>query len=157
MKRKILYPTLATLLLLASCETKDANTENTTPPATTETLEEVAPAEKYDYAADWKILQTAFSKKDKATVLSFVPENDGDTKAAIDLSFDYAFDDEFIAKIFATDYSQLKTSEISGKDLLEFGVFYSSIEDGVEYESGIYIYLMETPEGLKLVNFLAAG
>ncbi|MCB9196486.1 MAG: hypothetical protein H6600_02900 [Flavobacteriales bacterium] len=121
-----------------------------------ETNDQLGSTEEDLYAGDWEEFKQAVISKDKDAVLFFASKQDQDLIDVLDLSYDYIFDDAMIEVITNMNYSDLPVSGLDN-NWKELGISYSSEEDGEIYESGTYLYFEERPEGLRIVNFLAAG
>lgn len=108
------------------------------------------------YEKDWLNFKESVIAKDKDAVLFFVSKQDQALMDVLDLSYDYVFDDQMIEEIEYLNYSDLPVSAMNDQ-WKELNVSYETESDGEIYESGTYLYFEERPEGLRIVNFLAAG
>lgn len=145
-------------LVLASCQYE--NTANDT--SESEGTEKSAHSEENTtvsddiYAQDWETFKQAVISKDKDAVLFFAAKNQEGLKDILDMSYDYIFDDIMIENIEDMNYSDLPKSAQNPK-WKELSTYYYGEEDGEIDESGTFLYFEERPEGLRIVNFLAAG
>lgn len=108
------------------------------------------------YKQDWDVFKQAVISKDKDAVLFFAVKHDQSLQDVLDLSYDYIFDDLMIENIENLNYEDLPASP-ANPDWKELSTYYFGEVDGEIFESGTYLYFEERPEGLRIVNFLAAG
>lgn len=140
-------------IFLASCQ-QDKPDENS---VTSRTEKGYTSEETGDiYAQDWETFKNAVITRDKETVLFFAEKNQESLRDILDLSYDYIFDDVMIENIQNLNYSDLP-NYISDTTWKELNIIYFGEIDGEIYESGTFLYFEERPEGLRIVNFIAAG
>lgn len=155
--KKILF--LGCLIFsLASCKNTDATekiSSETKPKASTSSIEDATDTGDI-YEQDWKMFKQAVINKDKDAVLFFAVKHDESLRDVLDLSYDYIFDDQMIENIENMNYSDLPMS-LENDQWRELSTFYFGEVDGELNESGTFLYFEERPEGLRIVNFLAAG
>ncbi len=119
---------------------------------------------------EWQILKQAIINKNKPVVMTFVSNEDLLLKEAIDLSYDYIFDDEMIVFIKNKSYSNLNT-QIEGmntnknsdstlqpddKKFIHFEKSYDVQLDTLSTsiaKSGITIEISEINESIKITNY----
>lgn len=144
---------LGFLLSLISCENNSDQNGNESGIVS----EESGPEQPENiYEKDWLNFKESVISKDKDAVLFFVSKQDQALMDVLDLSYDYVFDDQMIEEIEHLNYSDLPVSAMNDQ-WKELNVSYETESDGEIYESGTYLYFEERPEGLRIVNFLAAG
>lgn len=117
---------------------------------------------------EWQILKQAIINKNKPVVMTFVSNEDLLLKEAIDLSYDYIFDDEMITFIMNKSYSNLNIAiegmnknsdskiESEDKKFIHFEKSYDIELDTLSTsiaKSGITIELSEINESLKITNY----
>jgi hypothetical protein len=136
-----------------------------------------------NYENSWKILKLAITDKNKDVVMTFVSNEDILLKEAIDISYEYIFDDEMIEFITDKSYQDFitvdktnsviqneSTSIVENKRIIHFEKAYNLYLDtasasissngvySVEYipseaKSGISIELSEINQSIKITNF----
>ncbi len=152
--KKILILTSISLFLIGCTESSN---ENDAEKATTSAPEEDVQEETGDiYAQDWESFKQAVISKDKDAVLFFAVKQDQSLRDILELSYDYIFDDQMIENIENMNYQDLPVSA-DHENWRELSTYYYGEVDGEVYESGTFLYFEERPEGLRIVNFLAAG
>lgn len=145
-------------LALASCQT-DASTESSK--ESTESKSQTSPEETLEdtgdiYTQDWELFKQAVISKDKKAVLFFAEKQDQSLVDVLELSYDYIFDDQMIENIEHLNYQDIPVSGMD-ENWKELSTYYFGEVEGEIYESGTFLYFEEKPEGLRIVNFLAAG
>jgi hypothetical protein len=110
---------------------------------------------RYAYDQDWVNIKEAILKKDYKGLKNYCVDEDVDVELLID---QIHYDDELLKQLKAMSYEDLSTQEEpSGDILLVASLAVSGVEEGIEYESGIYIYLEQGDPSLMVVRYLAAG
>lgn len=116
------------------------------------------------YEKEWEVLKKAIINKDEAVVLTFVSNEDPILKEAIDISYDFIFDDEIIEKIKNLELKDLDQPGVCGTDeqMKEVGFDNNYINlhkeitndsSGILTESALEIELCKTKNGLKITNY----
>lgn len=145
-------------LILASCQNENTSNDTSGSAGTEKPAhsEESITVTGDVYAQDWETFKQAVISKDKDAVLFFAAKNQESLRDILDMSYDYIFDDIMIENIEDMNYSDLPKSA-QNPEWRELSTYYYGEEDGEIYESGTFLYFEERPEGLRIVNFLAAG
>jgi hypothetical protein len=156
MKRILLFGCLIAALSSCQNEQSDPTSEEPTEANTTVTPDEQEDVTGDIYAQDWELFKQAVISKDKDAVLFFATKNDQSLIDVLDLSYDYIFDDQMIENIENMNYEDLPASP-ENQNWKELSTYYFGEVDGEIFESGTFLYFEERPEGLRIVNFLAAG
>lgn len=160
---KHLFPFLFLTLIVISCngETTVGNpseTDNNTETAI-ETIDSID-----IYENDWKILKKAIVDKNEAVVLTFVSNEDPVLKEAIDISYEFIFDDEVIEKIKNLSFEELEKPGICGTDengeITNFDNRFIYLKKEIKNdsakqltESALEIELFKSKNGLKITNY----
>ncbi|WP_258542409.1 hypothetical protein [Parvicella tangerina] len=155
--KTILFFGLLTLAFI-SCEGDVKTPNETSESASDEVLSKDSLGDETGdiYAQDWEQFKQAVIYKDKDAVLFFVAKNDQSLRDILELSYDYIFDDQMIENIEEMNYQDLPVSN-ENSSWRELSTYYFGEVDGEIYESGTFLYFEERPEGLRIVNYLAAG
>jgi hypothetical protein len=105
-----------------------------------------------DYSDDWGAFKSAIINKNLDGMKMYM-ENDLDPQNLLDMMAPEALTD-----MENTSYKQLKDSDYNGKKVKEWDFQESGVdEDGNEVGTGLFYYLEEQKEGLRLIGILAAG
>lgn len=145
---------LFTMVACQSETTSDSSSDNSESEPSSKKEEQTNTGDIY--AQDWQTFKEAVISKDKKSVLFFALKNDQSLRDVLEMSYDYIFDDVMIENIKKMKYQDLPTSS-QDPDWKELSTYYYGEEDGEVFESGTFLYFEERPEGLRIVNFLAAG
>lgn len=160
---KYLLPYLFLTLIAVSCS--EENPENNSSESTSSS--EIA-AETIDssdiYENDWQILKKAIINKNESVVLTFVSNEDPVLKEAIDISYEYIFDDEVIEKIRNLSFEELEKPGVCGTDdngeVINFDNRFIYLNKEVKNdstnqftESTLEIELFKSKNGLKITNY----
>lgn len=162
MLKHILY-TIISVITITSCgsnQMEHADSENSDSNIMTTENGEVEDI----YEKDWEILKHAIVTKNEAVVLTFVSNEDAVLKEAIDISYEFIFDDEVIEKIKNLNFHELDQPGICGTqdngEEIHFDNRFISIHKEVENdstgvltESSLEIELLKTENGLKIINY----
>ena len=152
------FTMLSFSLLLASCgataEPTEATETITTNPDTVQTEENFDIGESSGYASDWGLFRGAVSENNLEDFKLFMGADISDPESLL-----MSLQEEWVlTKLVETPYEDLTVSDYNGTPVKEFSASVEGSDDeGNIYESGIYLYFEEGPEGLKLVNVLMAG
>lgn len=146
---------LVSVSFFAACgaetaDTTSAQTDTTTiQPDTAVAALQVSP-----YEADWNNFKLAIQDKDEPAIGSFIQDDVIDTESLL-LTFS---DTTYSNSLVKTGYTDLLNTTYNEKAVREFSVQQEyTDEEGNTYESAIFLYFEETPQGLKLVGVLMAG
>lgn len=148
-------------LLLASCGGTSETVETTDTTATTVTAPDSAlNEENFDigessgYASDWSLFRSAVSDNNLDDFKLFMGPDVSDPEGLL-----MSLQEEWVmTKLVETPYEDLTVSDYNGTPVKEFAAgVQGSDDEGNIYESGIYLYFEEGPDGLMLVNVLMAG
>lgn len=140
--------------MFSSCQTETSNDHK----ENSETSESQESESANVYLQDWKAFKSAVISKDKDAVLFFALKSDQSLKDVLEMSFDYIFDDQMIENIQNLDYDDLSIHEQNNQWKVLITYYPSGSEEEIEDSaSGTYLFFEERPEGLRIVNFLAAG
>jgi hypothetical protein len=105
-----------------------------------------------DYSDDWMAFKSAVINKNIDGMKMYM-QSDIDPQNILDM-----MDAEAIADMENTSYQQLKVSDYNGKAVKEWDYQVSGVdEEGNEVGSGLFFYMEEQKEGLKMIGILAAG
>lgn len=156
---KITFLTLFSFTtLLVSCGSTTESTESTatteTKPDTIQTQENFDIGESSGYASDWGLFRGAVSDNNLEDFKLFMGADISDPESLL-----MSLQEEWVlTKLVETPYENLTVSDYNGTPVKEFSASVEGSDDeGNIYESGIYLYFEESPDGLKLVNVLMAG
>ncbi len=110
---------------------------------------------RYAYDQDWANIKEAILKKDYKALKDYCVDDEVDVEMLID---QIHYDDELVKQLKAMSYEDLRTEEgPTGDMMLVASLAVSGVEEGIEYESGIYIYMEQGDPSLMIVTYLAAG
>ncbi|HEX2898704.1 MAG TPA: hypothetical protein VHS96_03185, partial [Bacteroidia bacterium] len=105
-----------------------------------------------DYADDWGAFKSALINKNIDGMKMYM-QSDIDAQNILDM-----MSPEAILDMENTQYDQLKVSDYNGKAVKEWDFQESGVdEEGNEVGSGLFFYMEEQKEGLKMIGLLAAG
>lgn len=105
-----------------------------------------------DYSDDWGAFKSAIINKNLDGMKMYI-QGDIDPQNLLDM-----LSPESLSDMENTKYAQLKDSDYNGKKVKEWSYEESGVdEDGNEVGSGLFYYLEEQKEGLRLIGILAAG
>ena len=105
-----------------------------------------------DYSDDWMAFKSAVINKNIDGMKKYM-ESDIDAQNILDMMNAKAIED-----MENTSYDQLKVSDYNGKAVKEWDFQESGVdEEGNEVGSGLFFYMEEQKEGLKMIGLLAAG
>lgn len=156
---KITFLTLFSFtILLVSCGSTTESTESTatsdTKPDTVQTEENFDIGESSGYASDWGLFRGAVSENNLEDFKFFMGADISDPESLL-----MSLQEEWVlTKLVETPYEDLTVSDYNGTPVKQFSASIEGSDDeGNIYESGIYLYFEEGPDGLKLVNVLMAG
>jgi hypothetical protein len=105
-----------------------------------------------DYSDDWGAFKSAMINKNIDGMKMYM-QSDIDAQNILDM-----LSPEAITDMENTKYDQLKVSDYNGKAVKEWSFEESGVdEEGNEVGSGLFFYMEEQKEGLRLIGMLAAG
>lgn len=111
-----------------------------------------------NYYQDWEDFRSAVIAKDKESVLFFALKSDQSLKDILEMSYDYIFDDQMIENIENMTYDDLGIVENDEQKKVLIIYYPSGSEMNIEdSQSSTHLFFEERPEGLRIVNFIAAG
>ncbi len=145
-------------LLLASCggasETTETADTTLTKTDTIQSGENFDIGESSGYASDWGLFRGAVSDNNLEDFKFFMGADISDPESLL-----MSLQEEWVlTKLVETPYEDLTDSDYNGTPVKEFVAdVEGSDEEGNIYESAIFLYFEESPDGLKLVNVLMAG
>lgn len=122
----------------------DVDTENS--------LDAVNPEELY--ASDWNAFASAVVNNDLTSMKKYIDADHIDAEQLLGM----LREDWVLTTLEVTTYEELgDNADMFDYEVKEFGAYISDEVDGEVYESGLYLYFQKKEEGLRLVEYLAAG
>ncbi len=110
----------------------------------------------YNYAADFDKIKSAILSDNKETYRTFLMNKE--KPELFDMTSMFVFTKEFKALLKPLKYKDLKVTEYAGKSRKHIELYEKGEdEEGNIYESAVSIFFDETPEGLKIGDYFAAG
>lgn len=145
-----LVPLFLLSIFFIQCSGSDSHEESIEVDSTTSTISVVY--DENDYATDWVNFVEAVKTNDTTAI-------DQMNETAVESAHILALCSEnwVIDQLNATNYHDIIEVDYNGELLKEFAADDIAEIDGVEYGAGLYLYFKETPNGLKLVDYLSAG
>ena len=157
---KYIFVAIVIINFISSCSSneKTESTDNSNLPEKSENSEQDI------YTTDWLILKQAILDKNEAVVLTFVSNEDPILKEAINISYDYIFDEEIIEQIRNLDLKDLEEPGVCGTentdDIIKFDNCFINLHKTITNdstktftESSLEIELQKTKNGLKIINY----
>jgi hypothetical protein len=136
----------------ATTTTTDAATNDATAAAAASPADLGHEGTYVDYSDDWGAFKSAIVNKNLDGMKMYI-QGDIDPQNLLDM-----LSPESLTDMENTKYDQLKNSDYNGKKVKEWSFEESGVDDeGNEVGSGLFYYLEEQKEGLRLIGILAAG
>lgn len=110
---------------------------------------------RYAYDQDWNNIKEAILTKNQKELLNYCIDDEEDVELLID---QIHMDADLLSQLRSMSYDDLLSQEgPTGEMMLVAALAVSGVEEGIEYESGIYIYMEQGDPSLMIATYLAAG
>lgn len=161
MKVHFFITSLCFTILTTGCSGNETTTTETQETDTTVAIvKESTPDDSFDigessgYASDWSMFRSAVQDNSLNDFNSFMGSDVSDPEGLLSM----LREEWVLSALVETPYEDLTISDYNGTEVKEFSATVEGSDDeGNTYESGVYLYFEEAPDGLKLVNVLMAG